>query len=43
LEAISSNKLSIPMGNNCAPLLADLILHSYEVEFIQALGERKEN
>ena len=26
-----------PMGTNCAPLLADLFLYSYEVEFIQPL------
>ena len=25
----------IPMGTNCAPLLADLFLYSYEAEFIQ--------
>ena len=25
------------MGNNCAPLLADLFLYSYEAEFIQGL------
>ena len=27
----------IPMGTNCAPLLADLFLYSYEAEFIQTL------
>jgi hypothetical protein len=27
----------IPMGMNCAPLLADLFLYSYEAEFIQKL------
>ena len=26
--------IGIPMGTNCAPLLADLFLHSYEYEFI---------
>jgi len=25
------------MGTNCAPLLADLVLHSYEAEFVQEL------
>ena len=25
------------MGTNCAPLLADIVLYSYEVEFIQSL------
>jgi hypothetical protein len=27
----------IPMGTNCAPLLADLLLYSYEAEFVQKL------
>ena len=27
----------IPMGTNCAPLLADLFLYAYEAEFIQGL------
>ena len=29
--------VGIPMGTNCAPLLADLCLYSYEAEFIQSL------
>ena len=29
--------IGIPMGTNCAPLLADLFLYSYEAEFIQDL------
>ena len=29
--------VGIPMGTNCAPLLADLFLYSYESEFIQSL------
>ena len=29
--------VGIPMGTNCAPLLADIFLYSYEVEFIQSL------
>ena len=29
--------VGIPMGTNCAPLLADLFLYSYEAEFIQDL------
>ena len=35
---------SIPMGTNCAPLLADLFLYSYENEFLDKLvkeGKRK--
>ena len=29
--------IGIPIGINCAPLLVDLFLFSYEVEFIQSL------
>ena len=29
--------VGIPMGTNCAPLLADMFLYSYEAEFIQSL------
>jgi hypothetical protein len=29
--------VGIPMGTNCAPLLADLFLYSYEAEFVQKL------
>ena len=29
--------VGIPMGTNCAPLLADIFLYSYEAEFIQFL------
>ena len=30
--------IGIPMGTNCAPLLADIFLYSYEAEFIQSLS-----
>ena len=33
--------IGIPMGTNCAPLLADLFLHSYESEFLQTLIKDK--
>ena len=36
--------VAIPMGTNCAPLLADIFLYSYEAEFIQSLlstGKKK--
>ena len=36
--------VDIPMGTNCAPLLADLFLYSYENEFLDKLikeGKRK--
>ena len=29
--------VGIPKGTNCAPLLADIFLYSYEAEFIQSL------
>jgi hypothetical protein len=29
--------VGIPMCTNCAPLLADLFLYSYEAEFVQKL------
>ena len=29
--------IGIPMGTNCAALLADIYLYSYEAEFIQSL------
>ena len=32
--------VGIPMGTNCAPLLADLFLYSYESEFLQKLVKR---
>ena len=40
---IFQQTIGIPMGTNCAPLLADLFLYSYEAEFVQSLikqGER---
>ena len=39
---IFQQTIGIPMGTNCAPLLADLFLHSYEVDFIQGLLKKKE-
>ena len=33
--------VGIPMGTNCAPLLDDLFLYSYEAEFIQKLLSQK--
>lgn len=34
--------VGIPMGTNCAPLLADLFLYSYEAEFIQGLLQQNQ-
>jgi hypothetical protein len=34
--------VGIPMGTNCATLLADLFLYSYEADFIQELLQKHE-
>ena len=34
--------VGIHMGTNCAPLLADLFLYSYEADFIQELLKKNE-
>jgi hypothetical protein len=34
--------VGMPMGTNCAPLLADLFLHSYEADFIRGLLKKNE-
>ena len=33
--------VGIPTGTNCAPLLADLFLYSYEADFILGLLKKK--
>ena len=38
-EQIFQQVIVIPMGTNCAPLLAELFLYSYEAEFIENLFE----
>ena len=43
-EQLFRQMVGIPMGTNCAPLLADLFLYSYENEFLDKLikeGKRK--
>ena len=35
---VFQQRVGIPMGTKCAPLLADIFLYSYEVEFIQSLS-----
>ena len=42
-EQIFQQTICIPMGTNCAPLLADLFLYSYESEFIQSLLRSDKN
>jgi hypothetical protein len=39
---VSQQTVGIPMGTNCAPLLADLFLYSYEAYFIQGLLQKNE-
>ena len=34
--------VAIPMGTNCAPLLTDLFLYSYEADFIQGILKKNE-
>ena len=34
---VFQHTFGIPMGTNCAPLLADIFLYSFEAEFIQSL------
>jgi len=36
-QQVFQQTVGIPMGTNCAPLLADLCLYSYEAEFMQKL------
>jgi hypothetical protein len=38
---VFQQSVGIPMGTNCAPLLADLFLYSNEAEFFQKLLRRK--
>jgi hypothetical protein len=32
---VLQQRVGIPMGSNCAPLLANLLFYSYEADFIQ--------
>jgi hypothetical protein len=36
-DQVFQQSVNIHMGSDCAPLLADLFLHSYETEFVQKL------
>jgi hypothetical protein len=36
-DQVFQQSVRIPIGINCAPLLADLFLYSYEAEFVQKL------
>ena len=41
LEELFFQQAGIPMGTNCAPLIADLFLYSYETEIRQILVNNK--
>jgi hypothetical protein len=40
-ETLFKQVVGIPMGTNCAPLLADVFIYSYESEFLQRLVKDK--
>ena len=41
-ERVFQQTVGIPMDRNCAPLLADLFLYSYEADFIQGILKKNE-
>ena len=41
-EPVFQQTVGIPMSTNCAPLLAELFLYSYEADFIQGLLKKNE-
>ena len=41
-EPVFQQTVGIPMSTNCAPLLAELFLYSYEADFIQGLLNKNE-
>ena len=43
LEFLVDNMVGIQIGTDCAPLLADIFLYSYEAEFIQSLLSAERN
>ncbi|KAK3106627.1 hypothetical protein FSP39_023983 [Pinctada imbricata] len=42
-EKLYKQVVGIPIGTNCAPLVADLFLYTYEKEFIQNLQKQRKN
>jgi hypothetical protein len=42
LNRVFQQTVGIPMGTNCAPLLADLFLYSYEADFIHGLLKKND-
>ena len=41
-EQVFQKPIGIPMDTNCAPLLANLLLHAYEPEFLHGLLKNKD-
>lgn len=41
-SCVFQQRVSIPIGTNCAPILADLFLYLYETDLIQGSLQRKE-
>ena len=39
---VFQQKIDIPMGTNCAVLLAHLFIHGYETDFLQGLFKNKD-
>jgi hypothetical protein len=40
-DRVFQQTIGIPMGTNCAPLLADFFLPAYEADFLQLLPKIK--
>ena len=40
-DQVFQQSVGVPMGTNCAPLLADLFSYSYDAEFVQKLTRDK--
>jgi hypothetical protein len=38
-DQVFQQSVGIPLGTNCAPLLTELFLYSYEAEFVQKLSQ----
>ena len=42
MEQLLQQTIGILMGTNCAPILAELLLHAYETDFLQGLLKNKD-
>ena len=40
-ERVFQQTICIPMGTNCAPLLANLFRHAYEADFLKGFSRIK--